>query len=334
MKLKHLKVEHRETKVELPYYECGSGKEGNHLFLTGGMHGDEVNGVYAVGQVIDWIKQNGIEDRLKGKITIIPVLNITGFRKSSRVTYPDKKDLNRRFSNFDSKTDVTFSDVLAQEIIEKLLKNCSMGVDVHDAGEGAILLPHARIHKSDKVDCESCSRELARFFGVEYILEREGSASMMAVAMNNRFDLPVITVEVGGAQQIYTEASEIAVRGFKNILIANSMLDGELYIPEHQFVIKNRVGLKAKKAGVLLFQVELGDKVERGESVGLMYHPISQEYHKVVSPATGTVFSLWPNCLAPEGRTIMSVVNLEKDNDSADGKVVELGYMESWKYNQ
>jgi protein MpaA len=83
------------TSVEgLPITAFRSGHEkGKHIYLMAGVHGDEVEGVYVLEQLFNWLK---LDQEIDLPILIIPILNIDGYRNSRRVN-SNGVDLNRNF---------------------------------------------------------------------------------------------------------------------------------------------------------------------------------------------------------------------------------------------
>ena len=64
-----------------------------YLYLIGGTHGDEEEGVYVLAQLFEWIKSN---DELAIPIIVVPILNIDGYRAGTRVNSRGV-DLNRNY---------------------------------------------------------------------------------------------------------------------------------------------------------------------------------------------------------------------------------------------
>ena len=65
-----------------------------YLYLMAGTHGDEVEGVYVLQQLFEWLKQ---EHALKDlPIVVIPILNPDGYRAQTRVN-SHAVDLNRNY---------------------------------------------------------------------------------------------------------------------------------------------------------------------------------------------------------------------------------------------
>src|SRR6056300_1166794 len=81
------------TEIDLPIYVFRSKNPGPVVLFSGGLHGDEVDGVEIVRRLIE----QKTFDKLKlGSVIAIPIMNIYGFLNFSREV-PDGKDVNRSF---------------------------------------------------------------------------------------------------------------------------------------------------------------------------------------------------------------------------------------------
>lgn len=65
-----------------------------YLYLMAGTHGDEVEGVYVLQHLFEWLKA---EDDIKLPMIVIPILNIDGYRAGTRVN-AHGVDLNRNYN--------------------------------------------------------------------------------------------------------------------------------------------------------------------------------------------------------------------------------------------
>lgn len=76
-------------------------KASKYLYLLGGVHGDEVEGVYVLKELFQWLKT---EHALKDLPMIVcPILNVDGYRANSRVN-AHLVDLNRNLPTKDWST--------------------------------------------------------------------------------------------------------------------------------------------------------------------------------------------------------------------------------------
>ena len=78
------------TEIDLPISVFRSKNEGPTILLSGGLHGDEIDGVEIVRRLLE---QNTFKRLKCGSIIAIPVMNIYGFLNFSREV-PDGKDIN------------------------------------------------------------------------------------------------------------------------------------------------------------------------------------------------------------------------------------------------
>jgi len=87
---------------------------GPNVFLTAAVHGDELNGVGIIREVM--LSSPGL---LKGSLICVPVVNIFGFENHSRYL-PDRRDLNRSFPGSTSGSLATrLAYVVYQEIVRQ-----------------------------------------------------------------------------------------------------------------------------------------------------------------------------------------------------------------------
>ena len=110
------------TEIDLPIYVYRSKNAGPTVLLSGGLHGDEIDGVEIVRRMIE----RKVFDKLKcGSVIAIPVMNIYGFLNFSREV-PDGKDINRSFPG--SLTGSLASRV-AYNLTHKVLQEIDFGID-------------------------------------------------------------------------------------------------------------------------------------------------------------------------------------------------------------
>lgn len=68
-------------------------KDKTYVYLMGGVHGDEVEGVYVLKQLFEWLQETEQND-IDISFIVIPILNVDGYRAGSR-TNAHGVDLNR-----------------------------------------------------------------------------------------------------------------------------------------------------------------------------------------------------------------------------------------------
>lgn len=306
---KKLPITFEKQTVFIPYVEIEGKEEGRHIFISGGMHGNEVNGIMAVQEFLKWAKEKNLNEKIKGKITVLPLLNPTAFSHAQRDVYEDGRDLNRSFG-VDKPT--TLSEKIAQDLTERIFKHCEMGIDCHDSGKGLALVPHTRIHVNEDIGCVNCTREMGQLIGTDVVVERKGEVGMLAVEMDRKYFVPIVTIELGGSQKIENRFLKRALRGIKNVLVANEMIQGEIMVPDKQFILMDRYGVQVKKASIIEFDVMLGDEVHVDQKIGILFDPFTNTRQDIISPMCGIIFSLWTKNQVKSGQTIYSILENKK----------------------
>ena len=148
---------HTSSSVDVPVIIERSKKPGPVILFTAGIHGDEVNGVEIVRQVI----AKGINKPKCGTIICIPVINVFGFINLNR-EFPDGRDLNRVFPG--SKNGSLASRV-AYKLIKEVIPDVDVIMDFHTGSADRFNAPQIRIIKG-----KTKLNALAKVFNAPFIL--------------------------------------------------------------------------------------------------------------------------------------------------------------------
>ena len=82
------------TTRRLAMIEARSGRDGPSVWLTAGVHGDEVGGVVVVQEIFRRLRRHPL---VAGRLSAFPLLNPFGFETASRRIPSSQEDLNRAF---------------------------------------------------------------------------------------------------------------------------------------------------------------------------------------------------------------------------------------------
>jgi hypothetical protein len=80
------------TNIDLSVHVFRAKQDGPVLLLTGGLHGDETNGIEIIRRMIE----GKMLQPHVGSVIAIPIVNVYGFIFNERGV-PDGKDINRSF---------------------------------------------------------------------------------------------------------------------------------------------------------------------------------------------------------------------------------------------
>jgi uncharacterized protein len=112
--------------VEVPYATVtGRAGAGPQLTAIAGVHGGEYTGMAALLRLVQQLDA----DRLRGSLTVVPVLNQPAFWSRSAFVVPaDGKNLNRCFPGDPAGS---YTDVLAHELFEAFIRPADVLLDLH-----------------------------------------------------------------------------------------------------------------------------------------------------------------------------------------------------------
>ena len=147
---------HTQNTIDVPIIIERSKKPGPTVLITAGIHGDEVNGVEIVRQIIS----KGINKPRKGTIICVPVINVFGFLNMKR-EFPDGRDLNRVFPGISGGS---LASRVAFKLVTEILPHADLVMDFHTGGADRFNAAQVRIIKTEKT-----LDELAKVFGPPFI---------------------------------------------------------------------------------------------------------------------------------------------------------------------
>ncbi len=277
-------------------------QQGPRIMVTAGIHGDELNGVLTAH---DLIRSLG-HKKLKGTITIIPMINLTGMLNHSRDFFSSDPDsspanLNRFFpGNVDGDAANRFVDT----VWTKLLKpNADFAIDLHTQTRGAVyplyIFADFRIAES---------LQMARLMNADCILDDPGDEGVLETTWN-RNDIPSITVEVGMGKTTQPDLIERSLIGIHNILKSFGNLEGDLTEAVTKAVeSKSVVSIRANQGGFVLPQVSLLDRVSKGDVVAKQYDAFGELIESYVAPEAGVVLSFNNDAMREPGALVVRLM--------------------------
>lgn len=275
-----LKVSERYTgdPISLPIRVIRSKKPGPTVFVTAAIHGEELNGVGVIHELM-YDEPLPIKS---GTLMLVPVVNIFGFETQSRYM-PDRRDLNRSFPG--SPTGSLTSRV-AHIVFNEIVKRCDYGIDLHTAAAGRTNFPNVR----GDLNIPGVAR-LAKAFGCELMVHGkgpEGSFRREAV----RSGCSTIILEAGEPLKIEPSVLEVGMRGVRNVLIELGMLDGKPTRPAYQTRIDKSTWIRAEVGGILRFHVSPGQIVSEGQPIATNASVIGADRNVLYSPSDGIVLGM------------------------------------------
>ena len=275
------------TRMNLPVHVVHGAMPGPCMFISGVVHGDEIQGVEIVRRILAALDAT----KLSGTLLAVPIVNGFGFLNHSRYM-PDRRDLNREFPGSERGS---LASLLADLFFSEVVKRAQYGIDFHTAALHRSNLPQIRIAPDDK-DLMA----LAEAFAPPVILTsklRDGSLRKSAQEHHIR----VMLYEGGEALRFEELAIDVAVKGTLRVMKSIGMIDEAPAISAHVLPVhsSSSTWLRAPDGGILHSVRRSGDKVGKGEPVGVISDPLGTTQVSVFAEDDGIII----------GRTNLPIVN-------------------------
>ena len=281
------------TSVEVPIIIHRAKKKGPCILITAGIHGDEVNGVEIVRQLI----AKKINRPARGTVVCIPVLNVFGFINMSRA-FPDGRDLNRMFPGTRRGS---LASRFAYQFVQKILPIADFCLDFHTGGASRFNVAQIRVDRTDKQ-----LLEYARIFNAPFTVYSKNIVKSYRASCA-RLGKPVLLFEGGKSQMSDKDIAREGVFGVMRIMDHFKMLDKNFEVPKanhRPVVIKSSTWVRAKYSGLLHLKASHGKFVEKGDVIASITDPYGTFSHKVKSPQNGYIINVNEASLVYQGDAI------------------------------
>jgi hypothetical protein len=284
------------TPVTLPVHVLNGALPGPTMFVTGAIHGDELNGVEIVRRVLRTLQPGNV----RGTLLCVPVVNAYGFIGRSRYL-PDRRDLNRAFPG---SAKGSLAARIANLLLTEVVARSQIGIDLHTAAIHRVNLPQIRADFSRRKHL----RRLSEAFGAHVILESPERAGSLRKAAGE-LGVDVLVYEGGEGLRFDEFAIKAGVDGVAGVMLEVGMLELPDGVEDRPRFDETRAPLfanasrwvRAPEGGVLRTAKRIGDAVSEGEVIGMIANPYDDTVDvEIKSPRRGIII----------GRTTLPIVNM------------------------
>lgn len=311
--LLHMTAPSRED-FDIPYHEFGPRDEAPRVALVAGLHGDELNGVFVLSRLASFLRRVAAGSRLgaelRGRVLVIPAVNVLGVNVRTRNWPFDGTDVNRMFPGFEG-------GETTQRIAAALLRATGAArwrIDLHSSNADFEELPQVRLY--DPSDEE---REAARWLGLPAIVERPPSATFHATlasawrAQGGRG----LVIQAGHAGALQPAHCERLFRALLDFLEREGVLWGvrlaEVEEEVHAFGPRQAFPVISEHAGWFVSRLKVGQWLRAGDRVGFVYDGFTGEQRAdVKTPAAGLLAGLRRQPLLCEGDLLARILTREQ----------------------
>ena len=289
------------SEVGLPVAVINGRRDGKTLYIQAVSDGDELNGLGVIRRLVPQLDPEAIA----GELLIVGIVNHYGFQVAEHRNPIDDTKLNRTYPGNESGTAserisaATFGAVRRSDLV----------LDLHQ-GSTSCMINEVRVRCGTRHRLHRDCLELAKVFGCGHILDRKGPDGQLARVAPDE-GIPTIDPELGGSVGWDEESIRKGVKGVFNVLYRYGFLDGDITTtPQTRATGFSQYGSPA--GGLVTFKPDLGDRVERGETLFEITDPFGQIKETVTADSSGI---LWRHRRLPQVATGEYVCSVGTDID-------------------
>jgi predicted deacylase len=270
---------HTRTTIKVPVIIERSLKDGPVVLLVAGIHGDEINGVGIVREIIN----QKLNKPKTGTIICLPVFNIFGYLMHTR-EFPDGRDLNRVFPG---KLSGSLASQFAHQFTKEIAPFVDYVIDFHTGGGERDNIAQIRFNSSEKQN-----EDLAKIFNPPFLVHSDYISKSLRETIN-KLGKTILLFEGGKTNELNKEIIQHGVRGTKNVLAHLGMIAQEQEITEENPVfIRKSKWLRAVYSGMFTVSVKNGAKVKKKTLLGIIQDPFGEFKKKIYAPYDCYIFCI------------------------------------------
>lgn len=273
---------HTHTKIDIPVIIERAKVDGPVLLLNAGIHGNELNGVEIVRELL---AQKYTKPE-RGMVISIPTLNVFGFLNQTR-EFPDGKDLNR---NFPGSKNGSLASIFAYHMMTEIIPHIDYCIDFHTGGAKRFNSSQIRISKGNAE-----LLELAKIFNPKFIVfagQREKSFRLAATSIGKK----VLLFEGGKTLDFNKRITQRGLMGTLRLMthlgIRDFSTELEMDKTPEVIEIKSSTWLRAKYGGLFRIFVKDGTKVNKGDVIGAISDPYGEFEYRIKIPQNGYIICI------------------------------------------
>lgn len=268
-------------------------RQGPHLLITAGVHGDEYEPMEACRRLYYRIKTES--HKLRGTLTIVPVVNRMAFEAGNR-TGNDGLDLARICPGNPGGSETE----RAAHAVSELIRKADYYIDMHNGGTLHNIYPFAgyMIHPDSLV--LEAQREMATAFGLPMVWGTDPSLNGRTLSVARDAGVPAIYTEIGGCGVYNEQMTVLAFEGCLNVLKQLEMLPEPPRDPVCRYHLEDHRSesgylqklMPAPCDGFFLPRVSLGTRLWTGDLVGHIQDETGMSATPVLAGQDGILFIL------------------------------------------
>jgi predicted deacylase len=276
---------------EIWHHEIIGSAHKPRIYIGGGTHGDELNGVAAVLKLGNIIK----EHKIGGTVILVPLQNPAAFKFRERLNPYDPIDPDWVHPGIETGT---YSQRI-KHVLNQLARDADCVIDLHTSGRGGTNNPMIYVPPEIGNGAGNRSLELAKIFGGDRLVFGKNEDEYDWPVKNT---MPFVAVRegrmglyseagVGGASIPDTRHVDYFVTGVLNVMKSLGMIEGTIEEQGERKIsspTESEQGVLATQDGIFKPIANLGSMVKRGDLMAEVWG-LDGHVEKIYSPGEGLI---------------------------------------------
>lgn len=267
------------------------GRQRPRVAVLGGVHGDELEGVLAVGRLLHRLR----DEPLQGRLDLVRIANPAAYAAQSRATPQDGRNLAREFPG-DQRG--TLTQRLAHALTQGVISGADLLIDLHSAGahyQMPVFVGYC--NSGPSATAAECA---ARAFGAPIIWRHPVIGPGRSLSAASALGIASIYVEGSGGGGLREADLDIYEGGVLRVLRMLAMLDDKYKAPAGPAEPEMLDGgdgdvdasLTCSASGLCVTCCQVSDEVASGQVIARIVAPDGRPLEELRSSRRGRVMML------------------------------------------
>jgi len=295
----------------LPISIIKGRKEGPVFTMVAGVHGYELPPIVAVQELLQEIKAAA----LTGTLIVIPVASTNSF--FTRTPFKNANDGVNLNGAFPGNAKGTVTQQIAHMITSEIIPKTDVFLDIHGGDASEDLLPFICYYRNErKPEQTKLAAELSEVSGFEYIVsypytitDDEPAKYVFKQAVQD--GKTGVSMEAGKLGNVQPEMVELVKIGVYNMLHKLGMYSNATEVDIPRKYLNNQGYVRSPETGILYSELKAGDKVEKGQLIGVVKDLFGKLLAEIKAPKSGIILYKTSTPPISKGETLMCISHKE-----------------------
>lgn len=277
-----------EAQISLPIIIINGKEKGPNLWLNAAVHGNELNGIFVIGEAV----KNLDPDNIKGALICTPISNPLAYQGRIQLTPADIDGLNLN-ECFPGNPNGQMTERIAYTLFESIKKYANYLVDFHTTGSsGRTSKPYTVFKLTGNPEIDRKTEEMAKLFGAHLVCKIDLTKKLSepfpptsSLDLNCSLNgIPSFMPEIGHSGQVEKDIVKFAYQGLLNIMKYLDIIPGEPSLTDSQVILTNRQIIRCNCSGLAIAEANPHDLVKKGERIAQIVNIFGDTVEDIIAP--------------------------------------------------